>query len=488
MKICFLHRLNSFMAPSGLLQIAAIARELGHECFYLDMNDEKWKADMKVFDPHAVCCSLMSGEAKWYYGAASWIKANLPNAIMIAGGSHPTYFPGGMIKDSDFHVICRGEGETAFKVFLQHLANGAQMVDFKDIPNLVTKDSEDPMNIPMYALEHNLDLLPPPAWDLFYDSTHLGGNNLRSYIAGRSCPHRCGYCFNASFHKLYEGQRPRQLRKLSPEYIVSDLEHIRDTWGLKFLKLYDDVLVNSYDDWLHEFTALYRERLGIPFFCLMRADSLTEKIAKRLKWAGCQTISMSIEAKSETRAMVMDRHMDDQALIDAHAICRKLGISTFANVIVGLPDTHSDDDWEALELALRCGCTWIEYVQYTPYPETALGEMTFDSGYAKRGDLNVHTSYQNRSILTCFTSQEKDAQENFGTLGVVATLYPWFLPVARWLIPGKPRRIYLLLYYVVKMRIMQNKIYPSGNSRLQRWKIYWRSLKQEIWRRTDEEV
>lgn len=486
MKIVFIHKLESFMAPIGILQMAAIAKELGHKVEYVNINQPGWHIYVDVAQPQIVAASVMTGEAKHYYGAAALLKRTVSDALLVAGGHHPTFFPE-MAKESAFHVICRGEGEAAFKTLLQDVERGKQLQGYDSIPNLVTATTHDPMSIPMYPLEHCLDSLPPPLWELIYDNTHLGNNPLKIYMTGRGCPFSCGYCTAASWRALYPGQHASTLRKYSVDYIIEDLLRIKTRWPLEYVKFYDDVFVTRSDEWFLSFCREYRRSIGKPFFVLMRAEHLTDEIADFLKWAGCQCISMSIESTEGVRRIIMNRSQSDEALIDAHALCRKYGIHTFTNVMVGLPDTTVTDDLAALELAVKCEPTWQESPIFEPYPRTHLGSYTFSKGYADQDWRQIHTSYQYRSRLSCFTETEKDTQQNFGTLGVLAVLYPRF---RKWittdLIYRKPRKLYLLLYFVVKMRVLQTKIYPTGLSWWGRMKVYYRSLKQEFWRHTDE--
>jgi radical SAM superfamily enzyme YgiQ (UPF0313 family) len=484
------------MAPIGLLQIAAIADDLGHECVCVDLNDPNWLARAERYDPHVVAASVMTGEAKYYYAAAELIAEHIPNAVMIAGGVHPTFFPE-MVKESKWHVICKGEGEAAFKTFLLDVERGCQLPEFKDIPNLITRTTPDPNNISIYPLQHDLDRLPPPMWELLYGrsgGTDMGKNPLKIYMTGRGCPYSCGYCFNKSWRDLYTGQRASALRKYSVDRVIADLMELKINYALEYVKFYDDVFVTKADDWFYEFCREYKTFIGKPFFVLMRAEHMTDVIARNLKKAGCQCVSMSIESKAEVRRLIMNREQKDEDLIEAHRICREHGLRTFTNVIVGLPDTTVIDDLEAMELAIKCRPDWIEYPIFEPYPRTELGEYTFSRGYADHDWRAVHTSYQHRSRLHYEgrhtkerEEQIKDIQENFGTIGVIATLFPRFHHwITSDLIHRKPNRLFLLWYFVVKMRRMQIMIYPTGLSWWGRMKVYYKSLKQELWRHSEE--
>jgi radical SAM superfamily enzyme YgiQ (UPF0313 family) len=435
MKVVFLHKLESFMGPIGLCQIAAVAERAGHTVYYLDMNMSMWRTELMKIAPDVVACSVMTGEAKHYYDAADVISKLLPKTLLVAGGTHPTFFPE-MVKESAFHIVCRGEGELAFSRLLTDVRDGAQLPELKDIPNMVTATTHDPMNVNMWRLQERLDDLPPPLWKLIYDNTHLGANPLKIYMTGRGCPFSCAYCASPQWRALYPGQGAGRLRKYSVDYIIDDLACIMFQWPLEYVKFYDDVFITQADDWFY---------------------------------------------------LIMNRTQSDEALIVAHAICREHKISTFTNVMVGLPDTNHLDDLESLELAIRCQPTWIEFPIYEPYPRTELGDYTFSKGYADHDWRKIHTSYQYRSRLSYFTEQEKDIQVNFGTLGVIATLYVRFhYWITSDLIHRKPNRWFLFAYFLIKMVRMQKKIYPTGLNVFGRLKIYYRSIKQELWRHSSE--
>ncbi|MDI6760939.1 MAG: hypothetical protein QMD05_08930, partial [Candidatus Brocadiaceae bacterium] len=65
------------------------------------------------------------------------------------------------------------------------------------------------------------------------------------------------------------------------------------------IKFYDDIFALREDEWLEEFSEKYPKEVGLPFHCLVRADILTEGMLLKLKKAGIQSISMSIEAGNE---------------------------------------------------------------------------------------------------------------------------------------------------------------------------------------------
>ena len=71
----------------------------------------------------------------------------------------------------------------------------------------------------------------------------------------------------------------------------------------------------------------------------------------------------------------------------------------------------------------------------------------------------MHTSYQYKSPLNCFTERDKNVQMNLAVLGPVVIVFPVSKNfVINQLIYMKHNVFFTLLYYVAKMYILRRKI------------------------------
>ncbi|MCX6340308.1 MAG: radical SAM protein [Candidatus Aureabacteria bacterium] len=385
MKILFIYKIESFIAPLGPMVISAIARKAGHETFLCDMRKEDPLARTEALNPDIVAYSSSTGESKHYLRLNVRIKERFPELFTIMGGPHPTFFPRSVM-ESTLDAVCVGEGEGAFRDLLNAISAGKAIAG---IPNVVSKGETEPSSV--RDLVADLDSLPLPDYPLFYDATPMGRYPLKSFMAGRGCPYRCTYCFNASWRALYRG-KGNYLRRHSVGYVIEDILAVRSRWPLSCVKFYDDIFCYKADAWLDEFSREYRDRLGIPFFILTRADLLTEEMAKLLKHAGCRTISMSIEAGNpDIRNNVLGRNMTDGQILDAYRLCEKYGIYTFTNCIVGLPESTIEKDVESVDLSIKAKATWAEFPIFFPYPGTKLGDRVISMGmYSPRLRPDAH--------------------------------------------------------------------------------------------------
>lgn len=482
MKVLFAFKSENFVVPAGLCLISAIAREKGHQCYLSELNSVDMLEYVAKLRPDVIAYSSSTGEAKHYLTLNQKIKARFPEIFTIMGGPHTTFYPE-VIKQSSLDAICVGEGEGAFADILDALEANSLV---ENISNIVTPKKSA---FTLRNLVEDLDTLPFPDYALLYDNTGMGNYPLKSFITSRGCPYDCTYCFNACWHKLYK-DKGTYIRRHSVDYVMEDIQKVRERWPLSTVKFYDDVFVYRVDDWLEEFARKYRKLIGLPFFILTRADLLTEDMAKLLKWAGCRTISMSIEAGNpEIRNKMLRRQMSDKQIIRAHRICDKYGIFTFTNCIIGLPGTTVENDIESIDLSIRCKVDWVEFIIFHPYPGAQLADECIEKGWYKPDYSKIHTSYMHSSPLSCFTAKEKNVQMNLTALGAVAVVLPFLRNlVVNHLIHWRHNRFFTLFFYLLKMYVIRRKIYVTKTSLGESLRIFSRSLKQELFRHESKDL
>lgn len=479
MKVLFVFKSENFLAPIGLCVISAIVRQEGHEPFLAEVNSENVLEKVSRLKPDIVAYSSSTGEAKHYLRINRKIKEKFPEIFTIMGGPHPTFFPE-MINESALDCICQGEGEGALADIFLALPYGESL---NDISNIITKANLEYNKNKVRHLIEDLDSLPFPDYALLYDNTPMGNYPLKNFMIGRGCPYYCTYCFNPAWNKLYQG-KGRIIRRHSVDYVIEDIERVKKRWPLSNVKFYDDIFTYRPDDWLMEFASKYKKRIALPFFILTRADLLTEEMVKLLKFAGCRTISMSIEAgNQEVRNKLLKRNMTDEQIVKAHLLCEKYDIRTFTNCIIGLPDTRISHDIESIDLSVKCKVDWVEYLIFHPYPGTELGNQVINTGMYTPDYNKMHTSYMHHSPLNCFSKEEKNVQMNISALGAVATVIPFLKNlIVKWLIYRPHNKLFTIIYFLIKMRIIRGKIYQTKTSFAESLRIYLRSFRQEFFR------
>lgn len=477
MRVLFIFKNENFLAPAGLCSVAGVVKNKGYSTYLCELNTHNPFEIIEEVKPDVIAYSASTGEAKHYLNLNSLLKRKYPHIFTIMGGPHPTFYPD-VVYQGCLDAICVGEGEEAFVDLLEAIENGKS---YHEIPNIVTPENRNSFSV--RNLIEDLDSLPFPDYGLIYDNTSLGKFPLKSIVTSRGCPYNCTYCFNAAWREIYR-EKGGVIRRHSVDYVIDLLRYIKSKWPLSCVKFYDDIFAYKVDDWLEEFAYKYKRYINLPFFILTRADLLTEEMVKLLKYAGCRTISMSIEAGNpDIRRNMLNRNMSDEQIIKAHRLCEKYDIYTFTNCIIGLPDTNLKNDLESLDLCIKSRVDWVEFLIFHPYPGTELGEYTIKKGYFKPDFNKFHTSYQYKSPLNCFTEREKNIQMNLEVLGPVAVVFPKFkYLILKFLIYFPHNFLFTIMYYLTKMYVFRKKIYITKTNLWTSMVIFLRSLRQEWFR------
>lgn len=490
MKILFVIRDVSHHVPLGVAQLSALARARGHRSDLGVVLREDVVEKACRLRPDLIAYSGSTGEHKYFTALNRRVRDRLPGAVAIMGGPHATFFADWTLRDLNLDAVCIGEGDDAFDLCLDRVSAGAPL---DGLPNMLTPGmAASGVRPPLQPLVQDLDRLPFPDRDLFFRETDNGRLPIKHFMIGRGCPYRCTYCFNGAFKDQYPGQR--YVRRHSVDYVIEEIRAVRAQYPIEYVKFYDDIFTSCADDWLETFSARYRAEVGLPFYCLTRADLLDADMVRLLKDAGCRVIQMAAESADErTRRTLLGRHMTDSQLRRAFDMCRDHGITVVTNYMLGLPTSCIEDDVRAVTFNIEAGVSVPEFPIFQPYPGTELGALCVRAGWFD-GDLDaIHASYNHRSPLACFSERDKDIQRNIACLGQLANTYAATRPsltalILDRLIYGPPRPLYADLYARHKWKLYNALVYqlahPPGR---QAW-LRARSLTLGVSQRTDEEV
>jgi len=480
MKILFIVLDIDYIDPLGIMLVSAVAKAKGHETHLGILSREDIFKKIEEIKPDIIAYGGSTGEHKYYFSINNKIKTRFPSVFTIMGGPHATFFPES-INETRLDAMCVGEGEGPFAELLDGLT---QKRDISRIQNIYVKGRPFAGIRPFQS---NLDEIQYADRELFYRSTEMGKFPLKSFMASRGCPYRCTYCFNHAFQKLYK-DKGSYCRRHSVDYVIEEVKRVKEGYPLSFVKFYDDIFVYKVDEWLEEFAEKYKRQIGLRFHCLMRANLLTEEIVKRLKDAGCFSMSISIEAASaHIRQEVLKRGMTEEHIRNAFGLCNKYDIKTFSGNMLGLPFSRIEDDIATVDLNIACKASYADFPIFHPYPKTELGQLCIDKGYYDANYQTMHMSYMNRSPLNCFTEREKQIQKNISELGLVVVKFPKLRNLILNRLIYLPNNIFFFLaFYFTKAYLVKTKLYPFKIGPLGLLRIFLKSFRLEKFKRTDE--
>jgi anaerobic magnesium-protoporphyrin IX monomethyl ester cyclase len=458
--------------PQGLMCLSSALKTAGHEV-ELAIAQRTDPVDVaRRFRPGLVGYSVITGSQRWYLDVNRRIKGAV-SAFSAYGGPHPTFFPE-MIEQEGVDGICLGEGEGA----VVDLANSLEAGQLDtSIPNWHFKVDGQIVRNAVRPYIADLDAYPPPDRDLIYDRDRTArASKIKHFIAGRGCPYRCTYCFNHALVSLYQGKgKPFRMRSVSS--LLRDIADTRDRYGLSFVVFVDDTFILD-REWLAEFADLYPSSIGLPFFCNVRANLVTDSAVALLRRAGCHSVSMGIEAGDDrVRNELLKRNMSRQQILEAARLLSQSGIQFTTTNMIGLPGTTIQQDLQTLELNVACRPAYAHAFIFQPYPRTQLGE------YARQKDLMVGSFDDigevawDDSVLT-FSSTHKRQLRNLQRFFAILVEWPQLRDVIERVLLNRPSyRLYWLLHKLWKGYAIKKRVHPVQLSLREYVDIAWHFMK-----------
>ncbi len=230
MRVAFINpNLDGSPIPNLGLAYVMSAVQQGNDITLLDMSFHRRNYQAYVSQclrqskPDVVAFSVTSFSYHNALKIASQIRQESAGIPLVYGGVHPTLMPEETIKNSLVDAICIGEGEDAFKEYLDSLGAGR---DPSQVAGIWYKDRKgEIIRNPLRPYRQDLDSLPFPNWDYWEIEKYLKLNEsfvgaLRIFTS-RGCPYNCTFCSNPALRKAVPGTF---YRVRSPENIMAEIK------------------------------------------------------------------------------------------------------------------------------------------------------------------------------------------------------------------------------------------------------------------------
>jgi radical SAM superfamily enzyme YgiQ (UPF0313 family) len=461
MKLLFIVSELILSEPIGVMQLSAICKKHNHSTKLISLKQHNLYAALKEYSPDVIAYSVMTPDANLFVETdklvKDWMKSHNKSLVRLMGGPHPTYFPE-ILDKCGLDAVCMGEGDNAIAEVLTRLKTGS---DLTGIPNILSRGMDK--NETEKELIVDLDSLPFPDRDILYESVpQYRRMRLRSFLTSRGCPYNCTYCYNNTFNNMFK-ECGKIMRRRSVDNVIEEMRYVvKNYQPVKFIRFADDTFAHTVDGWLVEFLEKYRKEIGLPFYCLMRSNTLTEDMARLLSEAGCKSISMSIEAGNEhIRNTVLKRRLSNDMVVKSFENAKKFNIKTQSNTILGIPGTTLQHDFESFEFAKKLEPTVPTFSIFCPYPGTELTNYAIEKGLFD-GSFDDNLKFYSKSALNCYTEKEKDMQKRLCLLApIFCSLPDYFKPLLKLLVKLKLDRLYSLVGAVQYISALALKIFPQ---------------------------
>jgi radical SAM superfamily enzyme YgiQ (UPF0313 family) len=356
--------------PTGLGIIASIIRNMGYSVAVIDAKGDKLtvyevQQRIRALHPRIVGIGGLVTTYRFVRNITRWIKAWDPSIKIMVGGSVGGSIPELMIEKNPVDAVTIGEADETVKELVPALLDGG---DLSKVRGIAFSDGGRAVVTQARPLIQDLDAVPFPAWDLFPMTTYLanpvvGVGRDMDIITSRGCPHQCTYCYQIF---------GRGFRARSPENIMAEIAELNGRYGLDFVSFQDDCFVVKKDR-VHKFCDMLEQSgLDIKWSCCGRANICDEPLLRRMKEAGCTSVSYGIESGSQR---ILDRYHKGvrvETAKNAIRMTRDAGIRCPTSFMLGAIGETRETAWETVEFCKDVNIPLQALMFTTPYPGTPL--------------------------------------------------------------------------------------------------------------------
>ncbi len=350
--------------------------------FYKDTNVfDDFKKKVKEYQPDLIAVNAVEDTYKLGVLLLKCVeKFNIPN---IMGGIYPTFSPEEVIKEDCIDMICIGEGEEALVELCEKMAKNE---DYSLVKNIWVKHND---KIIKNSLRPLIDLNTLLYADFsifekerFYRPMQGKIFKMVPIEIDRGCLYNCSFCAAPTLRKFYRKlELGNYFRKKRIEKVINEVLYHKEKYGADYIYFNCETFLSMTEDELYEFSKLYR-KIGLPFWCQTRIETITEKKIKLLEEMNCNRMSIGLEhGNEEFRKKLLNKHFLNEDVLKAFNILKKSSIPVTVNNMIGFPDETRELVFDTINLNRRINADSISVYIFTPYRGIPLREVCLKKGY-----------------------------------------------------------------------------------------------------------
>jgi len=359
--------------PLGIMSIASVLRNKGHEAKIIDARDielknQSLKGEIEKHSPEIVGISAITTEAPSLHAIASVVKEVDKKIFVMAGGPHASSFTKKVLSDLNIDCAVIGEGEETAQELVDAVVRKR---DIGDVKGIAYRKNGGAHLTPPRPYINDLDALPFPAWDLidlnFYGRYRsMASVGLRKYMTlftSRACPYRCIYCHNL-FGKNY--------RTRSPENVLREMEILVKDYGVEEFEILDDIF-NLDIPRAHaicDHIIKKKLKIGFSFPNALRGDRLPNDLLRKFKEAGLNFTSIAIETASPRLQKLIKKNLNLDKIREAIRELYRLRVFTRGFFMLGFPTETREEMISTIRFAVDSELPSAMFFIVTPFEGT----------------------------------------------------------------------------------------------------------------------
>ena len=323
------------------------------------------------------------------------LKERSPDRPVLLVGGHVAALPERTLKEEAADFVCSGEGPYTLGGLVQALQSSSPRID--RVPDLWYREGGEARSTAPAPLVKDLDReMPGPAWDLLpmdryrAHNWHGFGREREPYASlytTLGCPYRCTFCciqapFKSGEKALGYAGTVNTYRMWSPERIVDQLETLATRYGVKNVKIADEMFVLNPGHVRGLCQGIVDRGLDLNIWAYARVDTVRDDMIDVLRRAGVRWLAFGIEAASEHVREEVDKGFGQELIFETVEKVRRGGIYVIGNYIFGLPEDDHASMQATLDLAVELNCEFANFYSTMAYPGSPLYRQAIEQGWA----------------------------------------------------------------------------------------------------------
>ena len=381
---------------------------------------------------------------------------------VIIGGPYATIEPEKIFSDiSGIDYIITGDMWDYYQALKSVLEDENSSDNILDLKGIYYKKGKEILFTGEPSHDEDINTLPFPDYGLLPTARDYFEFGTVTMMTSLGCPYNCSFC-QPVLNRLFG----KKIRFRSPSNVVEEIKTLRNNYDINEFYFIDDTFPLDLS-WLEEFVSLLQENKlqDLRFIINTRANLVMEKAASLFKKMNCSLINIGVESGSDKILKNLNKKITRKQIIEAFDNCKKYGLKTNANFVMGNPGETKKTLKETEKLIEQIKPEFLYMSFLTPYPGTRLYEEA-----EKAGTLNL---YGNKEF-NCRTYNKEELPLKNNNL-IYQELIAFRKRVFR-------KRKPLLLWYFLKLilkdlfrALKKGKILSYIKTQRRRIKIYWKT-------------
>lgn len=292
--------------------------------------------------------------------------------VKIAVGNYATNYPLECLSQG-FDYVVVGEYEFPVLNFLES--------DCKKVPkNFVSPKKHKYEHAELVT---DLDLFPFPERDdtpvEYYNEPSCFGKNI-VMVSSRGCRLKCDFCNVEAIYGCHA------YRMRSPKNVVDEIVELQSKYKFDEIYFDDDNMVSRKSHVVGICKEIIDRGVKVKFVCM--ADALVDD--ETLEWlakAGCTTYKYGLEHLDPEVLAAIPKPLKPERSLEIIKKCRQLGMKSYANLIVGLPQSTWEKDLNMYKRVFAAKPDLIQIGIATPYPGTTFYKKSIENGWLIAKDI-----------------------------------------------------------------------------------------------------